>query len=90
MARFLSEEKTDILRAALVQSSVSDDPGSTLERCEALLEKAAGADLAVLPECFSRGFPLSRPDAVESMEGPTVSWLKDMAGRYGMAVAGAL
>lgn len=47
-------------------------------------------DLILLPEMFSTGFTM-RPEAVaESMDGPTVAWMRKMAADKDCAVTGSL
>jgi predicted amidohydrolase len=44
--------------------------------------------LTVLPEMFSTGFSM-RVELAETMEGKTVSWLKEAAARYNTCIAGS-
>jgi len=48
------------------------------------------ADIIVLPEMFSSGFTMNAQKVSESMQGKTVSWMKDWASRKNVAIVGSL
>ena len=48
------------------------------------------ADLIVLPEMFTTGFSMDAPSLAESMDGESVSWMRDMAAMNEAAVCGSL
>ncbi|MGL4370362.1 MAG: nitrilase-related carbon-nitrogen hydrolase [Spirochaetota bacterium] len=84
-------EKADTLLIAMIQAgSIHDDLSGTLCRYDDLLEKAAGSDAAVLPECFNTGFPSVRPSAAENMSGPTVLWMRKRSAELSLSVAGSI
>lgn len=63
-----------------------------LRNAEVLIEKAAaqGADLIALPELLAAGY-IPNPsvwDHAETEEGPTLSWLKRTAAKFGVHLAG--
>ena len=47
-------------------------------------------EIIVLPEMFSTGFSMQPQLFAESMEGETVQWMKDMAARHRVILAGSL
>lgn len=47
-------------------------------------------DLIVLPEMFNTGFSMNAMSLAESMDGQTMTWLKDTAHRYDCVVTGSL
>ncbi len=47
-------------------------------------------DLIVLPEMFTSGFTMSPENVAETMEGDTVTWLKELAARKQAAITGSL
>ncbi|MEO7386676.1 MAG: amidohydrolase [Gammaproteobacteria bacterium] len=47
-------------------------------------------DLAVLPEMFTTGFTMQTRAQAETMTGPTVSWLADLAQELGITLGGSL
>lgn len=48
------------------------------------------ADIAVVPEMFSTGFCVDRPDLAEPWNGPTCQALQRMANSYDIAIAGSM
>ena len=72
-------------------------PASThqrLERAEALVAGACrdGAQLVVLPEVFNTGYEYSDQNygRAEPLDGPTVAWMKQLASRNQIHLAGTL
>ena len=51
---------------------------------------AGHADIAVVPEMFSTGFCIDRPDLAEPWGGPTCQALQRMADTYNLAIVGSL
>lgn len=47
-------------------------------------------DLIVLPEMFTTGFSMDAPALAESMDGPTVDWMRATASAVNAAVCGSL
>ena len=39
------------------------------------------SDLIILPEMFTTGFSMDAPALAEAMDGETVAWMMEMAGR---------
>ncbi len=68
-----------------------EDPEQNLE---VLGQKAAtfdqGIDLLLLPEMFTTGFTLHPERVAEPMEGRSMRWMNDLAGRMQAVVAGSL
>lgn len=79
------------LRTLLVQPQlVWKDPQHNRDHLERMLDRAPGPfDLAVLPETFTTGFlgDADLPD--EGMDGPTLDWMKRLAGNHSGALAGS-
>lgn len=48
------------------------------------------AEVVVLPEMFSTGFSMRPEDLAETMEGETVSWMKEMAAKYRIVLTGSV
>ncbi len=67
------------LTIALVQTELEwEQPSVNLARFEKMLG-GIEADLVVLPEMFSTGFSMASGRLAESMDGPTVTWMRDQA-----------
>ena len=56
---------------------------------EKLAPLAGQTDLVLLPEMFTTGFSMNAAALAESMEGPTVSWLRAQAAQLGAAITGS-
>lgn len=55
-----------------------------------LTTDAERADLIVLPETFTTGFLGDQGSDAETMSGPTVTWMQDIAAKYACAVTGSV
>ncbi|HSR33726.1 MAG TPA: carbon-nitrogen hydrolase family protein [Anaerolineae bacterium] len=83
------------LSVAAVQMDANPAPtADRLARAERLVSGAveSGAQLTVLPELFNTGYTYSDVNhtRVESLDGPTVTWMGDAAARHGSHLAGSL
>lgn len=76
---------------ALLQYPVEwADIQANLQVLEQRIAAIAGqADLAILPEMFTTGFCIDRPDLAEPLDGPTVKTLERLARQYDIALAGS-
>ena len=50
----------------------------------------APTDLIVLPEMFTTGFSMDAPVLAETMDGDSVTWMRDMAASSNAAICGSL
>ena len=80
------------LRVSLVQGDTAwHDPGANRARYGAALAPLAGhTDLVVLPETFTSGFSNEALASAETMDGPTVAWLREQAAALGAVVTGSV
>lgn len=80
------------LRVKLIQSRVHwHDPADNRAMFQQWIESIEGpTDLIVLPETFASGFTQSPEKCSESMDGASVSWMRDMAQRTGAVITGSL
>ena len=81
--------------AAAIQMNVAPAPiPERLARAEGLVAAAAGAgaQLIVLPELFNSGYAYSDANyrLAEPPDGPTLSWMRHMAARLDVHLAGSL
>jgi omega-amidase len=83
-------DKAD-LELALIQTTLAwHDPQANRAHFGALLERAGGVDLVVLPEMFSTGFSMHSEHLAEAEDGATSAWLLEQARRLEAVVTGSL
>lgn len=80
------------LKVSLVQGVTRwHDPAGNRDYYASLVAPLAGqTDLVVLPETFTSGFSNEAIHNAETMDGPTVAWLREQARRLGAAVTGSV
>ena len=80
------------LKVTLVQANLAwEDPVTNRAHFDHLLASAKGdTDLVVLPEMFTTGFTMAGDKWAESMDDPSVSWLRNKAAELKSDVAGSL
>ena len=80
------------LRVCLVQDRlVWEDPTANRNHFAHLLEGSEGRfDLVLLPEMFTTGFTMDPRGKGESMNGPSIAWMQELATRLGAVVAGSM
>ena len=83
------------LHVAAIQMEAKAAPtAERLARAEQLAAGAveAGAQLVLLPECFNTGYTYSEENhaRVERIDGPTATWLREIASRLNIHIAGSL
>ena len=82
----------DELKIALIQSDLAwENPTKNrtnfTEKIENIFDKA---DVVVLPEMFTTGFTMNAKLVAETMDGKTVSWMKDLASKANAAIVGSI
>jgi omega-amidase len=80
------------MRAAIVQTDLKwEEKEANLEHISLLLDHAGVKDcVIVLPEMFTTGFSMDPSALAESMDGPSVVWMKERAASYNSALCGSL
>lgn len=79
------------LEVGLVQADLAwQDPAANRRRLAALMDTQPGCDLYVVPETFSTGFLGDAGREAETMDGPSVAWMREQARSRGAALAGSL
>ena len=80
------------LRVSIVQGATRwHDPAGNRDYYGALIAPLAGrTDLVVLPETFTSGFSNDAIHNAETMDGPTVTWLRERARELDAAITGSL
>ena len=80
------------LRVTLVQGDTRwHDPAGNRDYYGGLIAPLHGAtDLVILPETFTSGFSNEAVGDAETMEGPTVAWMREQAARLAAAITGSV
>jgi omega-amidase len=81
----------NLLKIIIIQFAPEwENREANLNTCSKLIHHAEGASLIVLPEMFSTGFSMNVELLGETMEGPTVAWMKSVAATMHAVLAGSL
>lgn len=81
----------DTLKITMVQADIVwEQKAANLENYNKLLATTGHTDLIVLPEMFTTGFSMEPEKLMESLDGPSVEWMKDVAAKWNAAVTGTL
>lgn len=79
------------INITLVQPDIIwEDVQANLERYTEMLDPVNKTDIIVLPEMFATGFSMKPEKLKETMDGPSVQWMKKLAGEKSAAVTGSL
>jgi predicted amidohydrolase len=80
------------LTISLIQASLHwEDPEANRRMfTEYFRNLDSRSELVLLPEMFSTGFSMQAAALAETMDGPTVGWMREMASRHKKVVAGSL
>lgn len=80
------------LSLTLLQTSLQwENPEANLAHFDRLISRIQGpTDLILLPEMFNTGFSMRADSLAETMEGPTVNWMKTKAAQNQAVVSGSL
>lgn len=81
----------NLLRVSIIQSPIFwEDKAANLAHFKKKLTRLAGkSDLAILPETFSTGFSMKTAELAETMDGETISTLKEWAKKFDLAITGS-
>ena len=79
------------LNISLIQSNLFwEDVGANLLHFEELISKISETDIIFLPEMFNTAFSPQSHHLAESMDGKTISWMRDISKTKNCAIAGTL
>jgi omega-amidase len=68
-----------------------EDKAANLQHFEAKIESLREpAELVILPEMFSTGFSMQPERLAETMDGPTLRWMRDIAARERIILTGSV
>jgi len=79
------------LTVTLVQADLAwEDPKANLQKFDTLLAGLAGqTQVVILPEMFATGFTMRAAEFAESMDGRTVTWMRQKAQQLGADLVGS-
>ncbi|HEX7374330.1 MAG TPA: amidohydrolase [Steroidobacteraceae bacterium] len=80
------------LRVTMIQADLAwQDPSANRAMFASHFRGLVGhTDLIVLPEMFTTGFSMDAATLAETMDGPTIEWLREEAVAMGCAITGSL
>ncbi|MDO6760619.1 amidohydrolase [Tamlana sp. 2_MG-2023] len=80
------------LKVTWIQADLAwEDPQQNRINFSEKIENLSEAtDLIILPEMFSSGFTMNAEKVAETMQGETVTWMKEMAKKQDAAITGSL
>ena len=79
------------LKLCLIQSDLYwENKDKNLNLFDKKIQNAPDSDLIILPEMFTTGFSMSPSNFAETMNGPSLAWLKEAAKNKGCCVMGSL
>ena len=79
------------LNITIIQSDLFwENVNSNLFNFGKLISNINGADIILLPEMFNTSFSPKSSHLAESMDGKTISWMKDISKAKGCAIVGTL
>lgn len=79
--------KTALIQTNIIWENPSENRRILEEKINALIE---AIDLIILPEMFTSGFTMHPNLVAETMDGSTISWLKNIAKAKNCAITGSL
>jgi omega-amidase len=91
MPQIIFTDMSDFLRITNVQCNITwEDINANLTHFDGLLENLRDkADLIILPEMFTTGFSMNTAVLAETMNGPTMQWLREQAARTKAMIIGS-
>lgn len=80
------------LKVAIIQSNlVWEHPEENRKNFSKKINDIPEAvDLIILPEMFTSGFTMNASDVAETMSGPTITWIQNIAKKNNVAITGSL
>jgi len=85
-------ENLKSLKCLLIQSGLFwADAQANLHKLESIVRKhGADCDIAIFPETFTSGFLGDTPENLESMDGPTLAWMKKLSSELECVLCGSV
>lgn len=79
------------MKITAIQSDLFwENKEANLEMFQRKIGDCKGSNIIVLPEMFSTGFSMNPAPLAETMQGPTVQWMKEVSARNRMIITGSI
>lgn len=79
------------LSVSLIQTDIFwENKKANLSMLEEKIFSIPKTDIVILPEMFSTGFSMHPQALAENMEGPTIKWMKETAGKKRIILTGSI
>ena len=79
------------LTFTLIQTNLQwEDKAANLQMLEAKINSIQKTEVVVLPEMFSTGFSMKPEQLAETMDGPSVEWMKKISTQHKIILTGSL
>ena len=80
------------LSVTLIQSNLhwENKEANLKQFTEKITKQTAPGQLVILPEMFTTGFSMNPAQLAETMDGPTVQWMKQMAAQQKIILTGSV
>lgn len=79
------------LKITIIQSDLAwEDKVRNTALFSKLIETSGYTDIVILPEMFSTGFSMQASRLAESMQGPTMEWMKNTAAEMNVIITGSI
>jgi omega-amidase len=80
-----------MISVSLIQHNIDwENKESNLDFYQTQIDKIETTDLIILPEMFTTGFTMDPKPFAESMNGPTIQWMKSNASKMNSAICGSI
>ena len=88
----MTMDKKPEIKVALIQTDLVWEEAQTNRKAfeKLLSELSDDVTLAVFPEMFTTGFSMQPREISETMEGPSISWMKQLAAKLQISICGSL
>jgi predicted amidohydrolase len=85
------QKTTDPLKLQLIEFDIEwENKQANIQELNQILSTTSQVDIIVLPEMFTTGFSMDASKLAETMNGPTVRWMKGMSAEKQSAICGSL
>ena len=79
------------LKVTIIQPDIIwEDVSENLKRYSRLMSQVGETDLIILPEMFTTGFSMNSEKLSETMDGPSIKWMRETAVSNAVAILGSL